>query len=101
MRLIDADALYLAVSRDGSHCIGLGTKTGVSWATGLEVASRLIRNAPTIEAELVKHGRWINTRCIVGGFHDVWGSDCSECGTTVKDDYPNYCPNCGAKMEAE
>ena len=56
---------------------------------------------PAADVVKVKHGRWIKTRCLVGGFHDVWGSDCSECGTTVKDDYPNYCPNCGAKMEAK
>jgi len=41
----------------------------------------------TIEAEPVKHGRWI------------WKDHylvCSECGE--ENDRKNYCPNCGARM---
>ena len=56
-----------------------------------------------VEEELapVRHGRWINERMLVGGFAEKWGCDCSECGKTIKEPLwkPNYCPNCGAKMD--
>ena len=58
---------------------------------------------PTIEAEPVRHGRWVD--------HCVRDWRCSECGEKVKkvrnvdgycyDDKPNYCPNCGAKMDGD
>lgn len=53
MRLIDADALHLELSKEASHCLALGTETGVSWATALQDAKRRLRSAPTIEAELI------------------------------------------------
>ena len=63
-------------------------------------ALREIENAPTIEAEPVRHGRWIA--------HDVIENmKCSECGEEYRmpfdfnaNVYPyNFCPNCGAKMD--
>ena len=50
--------------------------------------------APTIEAEPVKHGRWV---------YDHWCEfKCSVCGEWSKSEpyrgKENYCPNCGAKM---
>ena len=46
-----------------------------------------------------KHGRWI--------FNRQYGTECSECGTAMfevighifSSATPNYCPNCGAKMD--
>lgn len=57
----------------------------------------LIANGVTIEAELVRHGRWVDK--MVRDWH------CSECGKKASfdgycyDDKPNYCPNCGCKMD--
>lgn len=54
---------------------------------------------PTVDAEPVKHGHWINH------FDDLFPEEstqeCSVChaeqmGTMLND---NYCPNCGAKMD--
>ena len=57
-----------------------------------------IESAPTIDAVPVVHGRWENKQ---GGFWEV--ATCSICGkkypTTGKT--PNYCPNCGAKMDKD
>lgn len=68
-----------------------------------------IENAPTIEAEPVRYGEWIEAN---DGTHF-----CSECGSDaqytwddidrnfinsandVPDRISNYCPNCGAKMK--
>lgn len=53
----------------------------------------LIKRMPTIEAEPIKHGRWIDRgkdMCV------RW--KCSECGRKDTHIY-NYCPDCGAKMD--
>ena len=72
-----------------------------------------VRIAPTIEAEPVVHGRWVKhppSPSAMATFHAAgigrsmgvnsiyW--TCSECGTwgTLVN---NYCPNCGAKMDAK
>lgn len=81
MRLIDADALILDYSYDLDN----------NYVVDLDD----IRNMPTIEAELVRHGKWVEE--LDRQFH--W--HCSECGYVigvVKMDC-NYCPNCGAKMD--
>ena len=51
----------------------------------------------------VRHGRWVNEQMIVGGFAETWACDCSVCGRTQREPLwkPNYCPNCGAKMDLE
>lgn len=53
---------------------------------------------PTADVAPVVHGEWIADG---DGYH--WTYNCSICGW--KDGYPfnerhNYCPNCGARMEA-
>ena len=70
------------------------------------IVQRAVEKAPTIEAEPVKHGRWIGT---ADGYadgelvYDIW--ECSECGYDADgaDEKPNwnYCPNCGCKMDLE
>ena len=57
-----------------------------------------IEDAPTIETEPVKHGKWIavtygDMRCsCCGGVYGVCGG--------LMGDY-NYCPGCGAKMDSK
>lgn len=74
MRLIDADTLPVK--------FWFGRFFGV--------AEIDIVNAPTVDAEPVKHGHWCNT----------WDTfiKCSECGRFTGGKY-NYCPFCGAKMD--
>ena len=85
-RLIDADALV----KDFNICFG-----GVSHAV---IAKNLIDNAPTIDAEPVRHGRWQKTV-------DCW-MECSACGdewngNVVPIEDFHCCPNCGCKMDLE
>ena len=61
-----------------------------------------VRDALTIDAEPVRHGRWIYRKTIPG-FHK-----CSICGVTNKMQVScnkyvmlRYCPNCGARMDSE
>jgi hypothetical protein len=56
-----------------------------------------------IDAEPVRHGKWIVWDEILAGiYHTV--SECSECGFTTdkmfREEMP-YCPNCGADMRGE
>ena len=80
MRLIDADKLK--ISYDG-HFVG--------------VAKNDLDNAPTVEAEPVKHGHWVESE--EGYF------SCSNChNDAMVELYENsqkltpFCPNCGAVM---
>lgn len=55
------------------------------------------------EKRFWRHGRWVNERMLVGGFAEKWGCDCSCCGRTIEEPLwkPDYCPNCGARMDKE
>jgi uncharacterized OB-fold protein len=47
-----------------------------------------IKHLPAVDAVEVVHANWEN------------GMKCSECGQ-IDWTKPNYCPNCGAKMDGE
>ena len=84
MRLIDADALKEAFEEDG-HLSGY--------------IEEYIDNSPTVDAEPVRHGKWLLRH--VGHGH-YW--ECSVCHTNpciyvTKD--TNYCAYCNAKMDLE
>ena len=53
---------------------------------------------PAVDAEPVRHGRWVAEIDRMGNY-----AHCSECGCRCRGYAPNYkyCPNCGAKMDAE
>lgn len=108
MRLIDADTLraarYHALPYTHIHALGVDVESyECGWNDALDAAAE---SAPTVEAEPVKHGHWIE--------HDV-GLICSECGHYTESMYdepfnnkfgkgwalkrPYYCGYCGAKMD--
>jgi len=82
MRLIDADKLK------ASYIV---TSTTTNSLSHLYVSLEDINSAPTIEAEPVRHGRWIDTGS---------GQECSICCEIQYgyDSQRHYCANCGAKM---
>ncbi len=59
----------------------------------VEIFTRAIEAQPTIDAEPVVHGHWIENSCLYGTF-------CSRCGENYGIPF-NFCPNCGAKMDEE
>ena len=63
------------------------------------MAANVIRQMPTIEAEPVRHGRWVKKqeKDTFAGY--LYSYECSECGRVELRKEP-YC-NCGAKMESE
>lgn len=108
-RLIDADFVKRKINETMSS----------DYVYSTSKIKNLIDEAPTIEAEPVRHGHWkimaINTfELSYGGtgYEPVY--QCSECGGVEESylrldepimpedaDFPRYCPNCGAKMDEE
>ncbi len=96
MRLIDADALLKVPN---VRKVEEYDETG-EFISYLAVPVEAIKEAPTIEAEPVRHGEWIDDRTDIV---------CSVCKTAFSDEiafmkraidneYPKRCPECGAKM---
>ena len=54
----------------------------------LSAVRKFVNNRPAVDAEPVRHGRWE---------HGLQCPFCNQIDTTK----PNYCPNCGAKMDGE
>ena len=78
----------------------------VEYLNDTSLLRKLIAEAeePTIEAEPVRHGRWIQVGydVYVDGnlVYDEW--ECSECHFRCRGEGEpnlNYCPNCGLKMD--
>lgn len=71
----------------------LGRHTGLADCIAIE-----IEGLPAADVEPVRHGRWGNKK---GGFFEF--AACSFCGEEAPTAgiTPNYCPNCGAKMDLE
>jgi rubrerythrin len=78
-KLIDANALMNRIDHD------------TAFSALLE---ELLDEQPTIDAEPVRHGKWIEYP-IADGMNQ-----CSECGV-LRFGESNYCPNCGARMDEE
>ena len=94
MRLIDADTLK------PSHIVASTTANSLCH---LYVSLEDINNAPTIEAEPVRRGRWIGRRSLQVDEDDFEIAKCSECGEEVilYQWQDLFCPNCGADMRGE
>lgn len=92
MGLIDADKVLDIVAAYCPDDDGSCSKAGIDLREMLDEIEAL----PEIDAEPVKHGKWIET-------NDETKKRCSECDVIhLIAQYPhgnaNYCPNCGAKM---
>ena len=83
-RYIDADKLAREFERHPDR-----------WYFGRDVL-REIGDAETVDAEPVRHGRWLRLNEA-----PEWDQRrCSECGD-ISCCQRNYCPNCGAKMDGD
>lgn len=101
MRLIDADELYAFIKDQ------MEKETG-AYTRGKNKAFNIVKSAlhnecaiPTIEAEPVKRGRWINEvelRPELYGWVPLNSVVCSACNKSNSRE-TSYCPNCGAKMD--
>ena len=99
-RLIDADALELKLREEMKILKPIEDSrdmffhdSGINAAiTGAILATR---NAPTIDAVPVVHGRWVNQDNTYTRYR------CSVCNMQNCEAHYKYCPNCGARMDGE
>ena len=100
------DALIASLYEELSN-ISYGWLEAQRMLNKLEFQYELLKkeHKESVEAVPVKHGHYIGEG---DGYangelvYDVW--KCSECGCVFEDEYEkptyNYCPNCGARMDA-
>ncbi len=104
MRLIDAEAVYKILESCEIRKATIASPPLTDWefgyTCGIERAESEIECAPTVDAVPVRHGEW--TRHVLGstGYGTTVMHQCSECECMTISRF-RYCPNCGAKMDAE
>lgn len=94
-RMIDADEFKREIS-----AMAIKNNYPVSKVCAL---CEIIDSQPTVDAEPVRHGKWIDNNAGNHDPRDRWVK-CSLCGYSTTDRFSKeykYCPNCGAKMEEE
>ena len=65
-----------------------------------DIAKKELRYCKTIEAEPVKHGKWIYKEYKMANGESIGYFVCSECGHATWNEKDNhYCLNCGCKMD--
>lgn len=102
MRLIDADRIQALFKKTSSALLSdpYLTKDSEHVLRALLMTSMMLFDAPTVDAEPVKHGHWIEK-------HEVFGyiicSNCNHEWCIADNDTEtfDYCPHCGAQMDAE
>ena len=57
-------------------------------------ARKIIAEAPAADVVPVRHGKWTHKPDVYGVVY------CSECNYELHANSTNFCPNCGAKMDA-
>ena len=81
--LIDRAALFA-----NCYILEADYDDGIEPRRAYAISIESVRNAPTVDAVEVVHGRWIEDPC---GWH------CSECGADGRDGW-KFCKDCGAHM---
>lgn len=98
MRLIDADRLMNVLSEYDEKPGNLGLYE-YGRQQMLETIGYEVDNAPTVDAVLVRHGRWIPYNSKYG--HDEKVYLCDQCNNNVGFTKMNFCPNCGTDMRKD
>ena len=105
MRLIDADALCETIEKGIHENPHDDPKVRACHAHEHIHFLVEIARQPTVDAELVRHGRWktVPYRIVEHGNVVISGEAemCTNCRCAKKEYHKqmNYCPNCGAKMQ--
>ena len=91
--LISREAAIAQIERRKSLLVGDKT-------VPVDAFIKFLKNRPTVDAEPIRHGRWIQSKTVPTYHH------CSLCKATHRMKmscnvyvFTKYCPNCGAKMD--
>ena len=102
MRKIDADELEKALGElrcGNDNAQFILTRAGMAiYEAAIDMAISTLHDAETIDAEPVRHGQWIHVE------DDEYLCFSCKMDFTIEDFesfVTNYCPNCGAKMDAK
>ena len=96
-RLIEANALVEWLKRAGWFLKGTENHKPTTKAIGKIIDH--VEAMPDVDA--VKHGRWIEGEMVIDDGVGGHIYHCSECEDWYHAWTPNYCPNCGAKMDGD
>ena len=96
-RLIDANALLEDFGEE--PMVWNDSEAEIQERNDWRTYTRMVQNAPTVDAVEVVHGRW-ERRVVDHELPYYFVNDCSICGCSGEDFY-FYCPNCGAKMDGD
>ena len=97
MRPIDADVLVSDIE-SARNMFFHSPYERMSHEDRIEFALNMVEDVPTLDYAPIRHGEWVTKP---DGFipADIY---CSECGKRYNFFYnPNYCPNCGARMDGK
>ncbi len=88
------DAVKIAEKYGLANGSVLGRHTGLA-----DCIAREISDLPAADVAEVVHGRWIKDDFLSDDVNNA--EKCSQCGELIGwfGNLPNYCPNCGAKMD--
>ena len=109
MRLIDADELLERLrNAEAFYKHDTAGDFDMGRGLGLNEAQQKVAEQPAIEAEPVKHGRWVKHRIEkydnYGNYTNAPGlTDCSNCNFAaygIAEIY-NFCPQCGVRMDGD
>jgi len=105
--LIERKEAIEAIKKYGKDALSAGRKH-IDQVDDIVELCNMLAALPAVDAAPVVHGEWIGES---DGYadgelvYDVWScSKCDYCiddGTDNPELLPNYCPNCGAKMDGE
>lgn len=103
MRLIESEKLITDIQGIASE-VCMKSPFDAEWFTRLHDRQKeiikIIESQPKVDAEPVRHGRWIERTEPISWCEDDVDVfyECSLC-KCVEPGKSNYCPNCGAKMD--
>lgn len=92
MRLIDADAIIAVMDKCAETPEDAVAKLCYSYT------SRILKDAPTIDAVPVRHGEWEVISVAETGFSKRVRCTYCKKERIYATNFDNFCPNCGAQM---